>query len=309
MLVKWVRFVETVLIVVLTIVHKITYFCPQKTRYKILMATVIAVHTSKGGMGKSTISAVLASFLAYQHRQSVVVLDADSPQFSISNLRQREKAVWQRFEQEFPTTDSLQGVKASDLSAIDQAMFERYRHNLNNGLTDLYPVYALDGHALANADMDAIRDAYDYVLIDLGGKFDEGIIRALSVSDLILVPFTTQQVDVVASLQYCSAINQFAQKGILMPHLQVRCFWNKFKFTFEKKASMLELAARSNFSQYDLNIDFLKTRLNAADTGFDRTKLLTTLSTPVLFEEGQQYIEGVRSLVAEVEKLAFVAQP
>ena len=273
------------------------------------MATVIAVHTSKGGMGKSTISAILASYLAYQQRQSVVVLDADAPQFSISNLRQREKLAWQRFEQEFPTHESVTDVNVADLSAIDQAMFARYRYNLENDLPALYPVYALDSHALANADMDAIRNSYEYVLIDLGGKFDEGIIRALSMSDLILVPFTTQQVDVVASLQYCSAINQFAQKGIIAPHTQVRCFWNKFKFTFDKKASMLELAAKSNFSQYSLAIDFLKTRLNAADTGFDRTKLLTTVSTPVLFEEGQQYVDGVRSLVAEVEQLALVAQP
>lgn len=273
------------------------------------MATVIAVHTSKGGMGKSTVSAVLASYLAYQQRLSIAILDADAPQFSISNLRQREKVAWQRFSDEFPSRESVADVNVTDLSAIDQAMFERYRYNLINELPALYPVYALDGNALANADMDAIRDAYDYVLIDLGGKFDEGIIRALSVSDLILVPFTTQQVDVVASLQYCSAINQFAQKGILAPHTQVRCFWNKFKFTFDKKASMLELAAKSNFSQYSLNIDFLKTRLNAAETGFDRTKLLTTVSTPILFEDGQQYVEGVRNLVAEVEQLAPIAQP
>ncbi len=273
------------------------------------MATVIAVHTSKGGMGKSTISAVLASYLAYQQHQSVVVLDADAPQFSISNLRQREKTVWQRFEYEFPSRESFSGVGITELSAIDQAMFMRYRYNLENGISDLYPVYALDSHALANADMDAIRDAYSYVLIDLGGKFDDGIIRVLSVSDLILVPFTTQQVDVVASLQYCSAINQFAQKGIIAPDTQVRCFWNKYKFPFDKKASMLELAAKSNFGQYTLNIDFLRTRINAADTGFDRTKLLTTVSTPILFEEGQQYVEGVRSFVAEVEQLAIVAQP
>jgi cellulose biosynthesis protein BcsQ len=272
------------------------------------MATVITVHTSKGGMGKSTLSAVLASLLAYQQRHSVVVLDADSPQFSISNLRQRETAIWQRFQDECPTPDSLQTVNVADLSAIDGAMFKRYRHNLTTGIQTLFPVYALDSHALANADIEAIRAAYDYVLIDLGGKFDEGIVRALSVSDLILVSFTTQQVDVVASLQYCSAINQFAQKNILTPHTQVRCFWNKFKFTFDKKASMLELAAKSNFSQYTLDIDLLKTRLNAADTGFDRTKLLTTVSTPVLFEAGQQYVEGIRTLLAEVEQLVASAQ-
>ena len=272
------------------------------------MATVITVHTSKGGMGKSTITAILASYLAYEQHRSVIVLDADSPQFSIANLRQREKATWQKFEREYSSPEDMGKVSTADMAAIDQAMFERYRYNHKQGIGELYPVYGLDNNALSNLDMEAVRSISDYVLIDLGGKFDEGIIRALSFSDLILVPFTTQQVDVVASLQYCSAVNQFAQRGIVAAHTQVRCFWNKFKFPFDKKASMLELAAKTNFNQYEVNIDFLKTRLNAAETGFDRTKLLTTVSTPVLFEEGQQYVEGIRSLIAEVEQLTPVSQ-
>ena len=52
----------------------------------------VAFSTPKGGIGKTTITVIVASYLHYQTDNRVIVLDADYPQFSIQSMRQRDIA-------------------------------------------------------------------------------------------------------------------------------------------------------------------------------------------------------------------------
>ncbi len=282
---------------------------------------LLAIHTSKGGMGKSTLTVVLASYLAYVAQKRVIVFDCDPPQHSVMDLREEEEAGFTQLDTLFGqlTDTELAQKKQVYGSANDQAAFERYRYNRQQGIMTPYPIHALPFSALAELDMARVRADFDYIFLDMGGQFNAGILRALAETDILLVPFTTQQVDVAASIQYVGAIIDYAVRSELPAGLIVRGFWNKFKFTFGKRADALEAYFTGLFRNDVLPVAFLQTRLNDADAGFDRAKMLTTLSSPVVLQAGRyirrkderkpaewrdaQYLQDVVSLIAEIDQL------
>jgi cellulose biosynthesis protein BcsQ len=286
-----------------------------------MSSKIITIHTSKGGMGKSTLTVILASYLAYVARHRVIVFDCDPPQHSITDLREEEVtglALLTEAYQHVPTPELLQ-IAQPYTSANDQAAFERYRHNRQQGLADHYPIHALPSSALQELDMNRVREDFDYIFLDMGGQFNAGIIRALAETDVLLVPFTTQQVDVAASIQYVGAIIDYVQNRQLPNYLTIRCFWNKFKFTFGKRDDALEAYLTSVFKNDAIPVAFLKTRLNDADAGFDRAKMLTTISSPVVVPAGRyvrrkedtkpaewreaQYLQDIVNLIYEVDAI------
>lgn len=48
---------------------------------------LVAFSNQKGGVGKSTVTAVLASYFNYVRGLKVAVVDCDYPQFSLEKLR------------------------------------------------------------------------------------------------------------------------------------------------------------------------------------------------------------------------------
>ena len=51
----------------------------------------VAFSTQKGGAGKTTITVLVASYLHYVKNCNVAVIDCDYPQYSVSDLRKRDK--------------------------------------------------------------------------------------------------------------------------------------------------------------------------------------------------------------------------
>ena len=52
--------------------------------------TFIALSNQKGGVGKSTMTVLLASYFHYVKGKNVAVIDCDYPQFSIKDMRERD---------------------------------------------------------------------------------------------------------------------------------------------------------------------------------------------------------------------------
>jgi len=287
----------------------------------VMTGKIIAIHTSKGGMGKSTLTAIVASYLAYVDKQRVIVFDCDPPQHSIADLREEELTTQSTLGQTYQaiSTDELMQMAQPYTSANDQAAFERYRYNRQHVLEEYYAIHALPFSALQELDMDRVRADFDYIFLDMGGQFNAGILRALAETDMLLVPFTTQQVDVTASIQYVGAILDYVMNKQLPDYLTIRCFWNKYKFTFGRRADALEAYLSSVLRNEVMPVSFLRTRLNDADAGFDRAKMLTTIASPVLMPAGRyvrrkddpkpaewreaQYLQDIVSLIKEVNTL------
>ena len=56
-----------------------------KTKY-------VAFSTQKGGAGKTTLTVIVASYLHYVKGYNVAVIDCDFPQYSIHDMRKRDRA-------------------------------------------------------------------------------------------------------------------------------------------------------------------------------------------------------------------------
>ena len=60
--------------------------------------TFIALSNQKGGVGKSTMTVLLASYFHYVKGKNIAVIDCDYPQFSIQALRSRDMKNVERSE-------------------------------------------------------------------------------------------------------------------------------------------------------------------------------------------------------------------
>lgn len=52
---------------------------------------LVAISNQKGGVGKSALTVVLASYLHYEKDLNVAIIDCDSPQHSLVRMRERDK--------------------------------------------------------------------------------------------------------------------------------------------------------------------------------------------------------------------------
>lgn len=269
-------------------------------------ATLIAVHTMKGGSGKSTITTILASYLQYVKQKRVLVVDADDPQYSISGIRENELSLYERLVKLTESGHTPKALETMANTPFERAMTERLRFNVEHRIspTDFYPVLRASVKTLQQVDFSAEVD-FDYVFLDLGGVYDKQIVDMLAKCHLVLVPFTTQNIDIRHSTDYCLMLIDSINEGALKQTTQIRCLWNKYKFFYDKKAQLIEETIGSYFAEINTPIAFLKARLQDADAGFDQNKMLTTLSNPVAVEGGK-YATTVVNLA---EEILYVCEP
>ena len=278
-----------------------------------MSATIIAVHTMKGGSGKSTITAILASYLQYVKRKRVLVVDADDPQYSIGSIRENELSLYDRLVKLTQSGHSPAELGALANTPFEKAMTERLRFNVEHQISndEFYPVLRATAGTVRQVDFSA-ELSFDYIFLDLGGVYDKGIVEILAKCHLVLIPFTTQNIDIRHSTDYCLMLIDSINEGDLGTNTQIRCLWNKYKFFYDKKAQLIEQTIGSYFAEINTPVTFLKSRLQDADAGFDQNKMLTTLSNPVAIEGGK-YAETVVKLADEIiaicEPVALVKQP
>lgn len=56
----------------------------------------VALSNQKGGVGKSTLTVLLASYFHYHKAKNVLVVDCDYPQHSMMTLREWDIKMWKR---------------------------------------------------------------------------------------------------------------------------------------------------------------------------------------------------------------------
>ena len=150
----------------------------------------IAFATQKGGIGKTTLTVLTASYLHYVKGYNVAVVDCDAPQNSIADLRAR-------------------GVKVIDESTYFKALacdhFRRVKKKA-------YPVIASNAvNALDDADKMLRAEATkpDLVFFDLPGTLkSEGVVKTLSQMDYIFAPISADRLVVESTLQFAALFHE-----------------------------------------------------------------------------------------------------
>lgn len=170
---------------------------------------VVAFCNQKGGVGKSTMTVALASYLYYVMGKSVAVVDCDTGQYSLTNFREREKQ----------TVNKVDGYKE-----LMMLQWERLKKRA-------YPIVnSSPGSAMKDVKGLLASDAgFDVVMVDLPGSVStEGVLSTILNVDYVVVPIVADRFDMQSTLGFATAVMDYrAARKEEMPLKGFLFFWNK----------------------------------------------------------------------------------
>lgn len=149
----------------------------------------IAFSTQKGGIGKTVLTVLTASYLHYVRGYSVAVIDCDYPQHSISDLRERETG---------------QVMKDDFYKRMAYEQFTTLKRNAYS-VVESSPTEAI---ASAKELITDTEEPLDFIFFDLPGTLNsEGVVKTLSQMDYIFAPMSADRFVLESTLKYAVTIN------------------------------------------------------------------------------------------------------
>ncbi len=168
----------------------------------------VAVSNQKGGVGKSTMLVSLASLLNYSMDKSVAIVDCDSTQRSLSNLRDRDKEMVEK-NKKFMVLLEEQRLKGRKI----------------------YPIMkAKPNNARQVAGELAASENYDIIFIDLPGSMDvPGVLQTIFNVDYVLTPIAADNFVMDSSFAFASSVMKFIKERNDIPLKEVFLFWTRVR--------------------------------------------------------------------------------
>ena len=145
----------------------------------------VAFSTQKGGAGKTTLTALIASYLHYERGYNVAIIDCDFPQLSIYNMRERDLAM--ALEDEF-----YRGMAYEQFTRLEgKKAYPVVRSNTDNAIAD------------AEKIVEESEKGFDIIFFDLPGTMNNrGLIHTLAHMDYIIAPISASRVVMESTLDY-----------------------------------------------------------------------------------------------------------
>lgn len=172
-------------------------------------ALKVSIYTQKGGVGKSTMTVLLASLLHYRLGYNVLVLDCDFPQHSLINMRERDKRT----------------IMESD---FHKRLAVKQFHTINK---KAYPIIRCKAeHALEKA-FDLCQDSAvppDIIFFDLPGTTNtHGVIGALKGMHHIFSPITADRLVLESTLAFSEVFLKLPAENVNAIDQSLYLFWNQ----------------------------------------------------------------------------------
>lgn len=248
------------------------------------MKTIYAGFVSqKGGVGKSALTTLTASYLHYNTKVNVGVIDADYPQYSIAKQRERDAEIIDK-------NDYFKRLAYTQFTRINKKAYP---------ILCSTPETAI---STANAHVGKNKDT-NIVFFDLPGTVQStGVLSTLALLDYIFIPLIADRLVLESSLSFAKILNE---KFVSNPtvHLKgIYLFWNQID-TREKSNNLYTLY--SNVIK-DLNLTLLNNRI--FDTKRFRKETLTDkhlVFRSTLFPPARQFANqsGLEDLVITITKI------
>jgi cellulose biosynthesis protein BcsQ len=148
----------------------------------------VAFSTQKGGAGKTTLTALAASYLHYERGYNVAIIDCDFPQLSIFNMRERDLAA---LEDEF-----YRGLAYEQFSRLEgRKAYPVVRSNTDDAIAD------------AEKAVEKSEKGFDIIFFDLPGTMNNrGLIHTLAHMDYIIAPIAASRVVMESTLDYMVSV-------------------------------------------------------------------------------------------------------
>ena len=168
----------------------------------------VAFSTQKGGMGKTAVTVLTASYLHYVRGYHVAVIDCDFPQHSIVKERKRDAEL-----------------------IMKDGYFKRMAYEMYKSLgIKAYPVKeSTPENAIGEAQtlIDNSGKAFDIIFFDLPGTLNSGgVIKTLASMNYVFTPISADRFVLESTLQFATMLNdRFISVG--KGHIRgLNLFWN-----------------------------------------------------------------------------------
>jgi cellulose biosynthesis protein BcsQ len=198
----------------------------------------VAFSTQKGGMGKTALTVLTASYLHYVKGCRIAVVDCDYPQLSIVRERKRDTEV-----------------------ILKEDYFKRKAYEMFNTLgIKAYPVKSSSTENAiqdAQALMERSPKPFDVIFFDLPGTINsKGVIKTLASMNYIFTPVSADRLVLESTLQYTTLLNDRLM-SVSKGHIKgVYLFWTMVDY--REKTALYE--AYEN-AIGELGLSILKTSL------------------------------------------------
>jgi cellulose biosynthesis protein BcsQ len=169
----------------------------------------ISFSTPKGGVGKSTMTALLSSVLHYRLGFNVLVMDCDFPQHSLANMRERD----------------LKTIMQNDYHK--RAAMRLYQ-SINK---KAYPIISCKpeeamAKALEYIDQSAVEP--DITFFDLPGTANtKGVLTTLRTMDFIFSPISADRLVMESTLSFTKAFLGLPETADSNKYQKMWMFWNQ----------------------------------------------------------------------------------
>lgn len=154
----------------------------------------IAFSTQKGGAGKTTLTVAMASYLYYCKGVKVLVVDCDYPQYSIDDMRKREK----------------------QLMDLSPAFKKTVTDTLVKTKLRPFPVLVCPPEEAMQKVRDIVEDSeeIDMVFFDLPGTVNNhGVVNVVNCMDVVIVPIAADNVVLESSLAFALKLQELLTTG------------------------------------------------------------------------------------------------
>ncbi|MFH7001566.1 MULTISPECIES: ParA family protein [Flavobacterium] len=177
-----------------------------KTNHKTVF---VAFSSQKGGVGKSTFTALAASTLHYRLGYNVAVFDADFPQHSLMKMKTRDLSMVME-------NDFLKKAAFRQFTAINKKAYTILQHKAEGVLQ------------AAQDFLESSPVPVDYIFFDLPGTVNTpGILKALAGMHHIFTPITADRVVMESTLVFTQLMKDVIMKKGATSIKTINLFWNQ----------------------------------------------------------------------------------
>lgn len=146
------------------------------------MGKIISVANQKGGVGKTTTTVNLSTILAKRGKR-VLLIDTDPQGNATSGLgveKESELSTYDLLISDIPAEDIIQQTAIKNLSISPS--------NMNLAGAEVQLVSMMSREQRMKEKLDAIKDEYDFILIDCPPSLGLITLNAFTASDSVLIP-------------------------------------------------------------------------------------------------------------------------
>jgi len=169
----------------------------------------ISLSTQKGGVGKSTMTTLLASVLHYRLGFNVLIMDCDFPQHSLTNMRERDKKTIMQ-------NDYHKKAAMKQFQSINKKA---------------YPIIKCKAEAALEKASEYVSQSAvepDVIFFDLPGTANtKGVLTTLKSMDFIFSPITADRLVVESTLGFTKAFLGLPKTESGIEEQAIWLFWNQ----------------------------------------------------------------------------------